>query len=299
MFMNMREQSDTEAIELDLLLEAIQRRCGYDFRQYARSLVRRRLVSRLAASNLTHFAEMIPRVLHDERFLDDVLRALSITVTEMFRDPQVYLALRRDVIPALKALKTVKIWHAGCATGEEVYSLAILLKEEGLYDRARIYATDFNADALHTAQEGIYPPKAIKKGTRNYVASGGQGGLSDYYYAQYGSAKMQEGLKANIRFSHHDLATDGTFGEMNLILCRNVLIYFDRKLKNRACTLFTQSLHPGGFLCLGTKETLDFSDVRGDFEAVAPLEKIYRHKTDAPGKTMTEGHTGLLQGATA
>ena len=291
MFDPMYKQSDTFGVDLDLLLEAIVRRCGYDFRQYSRPSLVRRLSSRLASSNLTRLSEMIPLVLHDDRFLAQVVRACSITVTEMFRDPSFYLTLRRKVLPALEALETVKIWHAGCATGEEVYSLAILLKEEGLYDRARIYATDFNADALHAAQEGIYPLMSIRKGTGNYVAAGCRSSLSDYYHAQYGSAKMQDSLKTNIRFSHHNLATDGVFGEMNLILCRNVLIYFGPTLQDRALTLFADSLHPEGFLCLGTKETLDFSSVQADFDAVAILEKIYRHKTGTACMTMTHGVT--------
>ena len=289
MFDPMYKQSDTFGVDLDLLLEAIVRRCGYDFRQYSRPSLVRRLSSRLASSNLTRLSEMIPLVLHDDRFLAQVVRACSITVTEMFRDPSFYLTLRRKVLPALEALETVKIWHAGCATGEEVYSLAILLAEEGLYDRSLIFATDFNGDALHTAQEGIYGLEAIRKGTRNYVASGGTGSLSDYYHAEYGSAKMQENLKANIRFSHHNLATDGVFGEMDLILCRNVLIYFGRALQDRVFSLFTESLHPNGFLCLGAKETLDLSDVRKGFDAVASKEKIYRKKAGAVCHATAEG----------
>ncbi len=184
--------------EIDLVLEAIRRTCGYDFRQYARASICRRLSNVQKRSNLTHCSEMIPKILHDTDFLDQVLRTLSITVTEMFRDPSFYLAFRRQVVPALSDLSSVKVWHAGCATGEEVYSMAILLKEEGLYDRARIYATDFNGAALYTAREGIYPLDAITKGTANYVAAGGQHSFSDYYHAEYESAKMQTCLKENI-----------------------------------------------------------------------------------------------------
>lgn len=283
------ERVDIETVELDLLLEAIQRTCGYDFRQYARASIRRRLTQVMAQTGLTNLAEAIPRVLHDESFLDQAVKALSITVTEVFRDPQFYLTLRQEVVPALEPLDTLKIWHAGCATGEEVYSLAILLKEEGLYDRARIYATDFNANALHTAREGIYPVEAIKKGTRNYLAAGGQGSFSDYYHNEYGSAKMGESLKENISFFHHNLATDGIFGDVDLILCRNVMIYFDRELKSRVFSLFEDTLNTGGFLCLGSKESLEFSDVRQAFDDVAPLEKIYRLRAGILCKTAGEG----------
>lgn len=278
-----------EPIELDLVLEAIQRTCGYDFRHYARPSLHRRLAGLQKQSNLTHLAEMIPRILHDSQFLNQLLRTLSITVTDMFRDPSFYLAFRREVVPVLKTRPILKVWHAGCATGEEAYSLAILLKEEGLYDRARIYATDFNANALHTAQEGIYPLEAIKKGTENYVAAGGRCSFADYYHAQYGSAKMQDCIKTNTTFSHHNLATDGPFGDMDLILCRNVLIYFERTLQRRVFSLLADSLRPDGFLCLGMRETLDFSDVREGFEVVAPRDKIYRQKAGAPGLTAAEG----------
>lgn len=223
----------------------------------------------------------------------------------MFRNPHVYLALRRDVIPALKKLETVKIWHAGCATGEEVYSLAILLKEEGLYDRTRIYATDFNNDALYIAQQGIFPFKTIRQATANYVAAGGHGSFSDYYHAEYGSVKMHDALKSRIRFSNHNLATDGAFGDMDLILCRNVLIYFDRELQDSVFSLFTESLHPEGFLCLGIKETLDLAPVRASFDEVTDDARIYRHKGVASSFQGTQSHafaggnTPLLQGIQA
>jgi len=226
---------------------------------------------------------MIPHIMHDGNFLEQVLRQLSITVTEMYRDPTFYLTLRTEVLPELQALPTLKIWHAGCATGEEVYSLAILLNEEGLYDRTRIYATDFNNNALQVAQDGIYSTESIKTGTANYISAGGRGSLSDYYHTEYGATKMQEFLKRNITFSHHNLATDGPFSDMNLILCRNVMIYFDRTLQQRVFSLFADSLYPDSFLCLGSRETLRFSDVSG-FEEVAPYDKIYRYTADNHAK---------------
>jgi chemotaxis protein methyltransferase CheR len=266
----------SEPNELDLVLEAIQQTCGYDFRHYARPSLQRRLSDLADQSNCTHLADMVPHILHDGNFLDQVLRRLSITVTQMFRDPAFYEALRTDVLPVLRNLPVIKVWHAGCATGEEVYSLAILLKEEGLYDRARIYATDFNSQAVQVAQEGIYSMDAIKTGTANYISAGGRGSLSEYYHADYGATKINETLKSNITFSHHDLATDGPFSRMDLILCRNVMIYFDQSLQQRVFSLLADSLHPEGFLCLGTRETLRYSGVCGSFEEFAEDEKIYQ-----------------------
>ncbi|MEO2048629.1 MAG: protein-glutamate O-methyltransferase CheR [Pirellulales bacterium] len=271
---------NSETKELELVLNAIQRTCRYDFRHYTRPSLHRRLTSLQTQSNLPQLADMVPWILHDANFLNQVLRTLSIAVTELFRDPSSYQTIRRKVVPTLKALPSLKIWHAGCATGEEVYSLAILLKEEGLYDRARIYATDFNNSSLHAAEKGIYSLETIRKGASNYLAAGGHGSFSDYYHAQYRSAKIQECLKENITFSHHNLVLDGSFGEMDLILCKNVMIYFDQSLKQRVYSLFSESLREGGFLCLGAKETLDFSYVRESFGRDVEEEKIYRKKVD-------------------
>ena len=282
-----------EDIEIDLLLDAVLQRYGYDFRNYARESLKRRLAHRLSLSALTHLSEMIPKILHDKAFFDAVLLDFSVTVTEMFRDPHVYLAIRKKVVPVLKTYPFVKIWHAGCATGEEAYSMAILLKEEGLYDRAHIYATDYNNRSLYTAQEGIYPLDGIKTHTANYAAAGGRSCLSDYYCARYGSVKMLESLKQNITFSYHNLVTDGVFGEMNLIVCRNVLIYFDSVLKSRVLSLFCDSLYPLGFLCLGAKETLDCSDLRDRFEEVEGKAKIYQGKPGVPQSTVLGG--GVVQ----
>jgi len=267
---------EIEKLEIELLLEAILRRHGYDFRHYAHASLKRRMKHLMANHGLTHISEILPRALHDEAFFDAFLKDMSIVVTEMFRDPKVFLTLRQKVVPLLKTYPIFKVWHAGCATGEEVYTLAILLTEEDLYDRAQIYATDYNVHSLEIAGKGIYPVDKIKQYTENHHKAGGKVPFSDYYYAQYGSAKMQESLKAKIIFSHHNLVSDSVFGEMNLIMCRNVLIYFDRELQNRVLNLFYQSLEPLGILCLGTKETLAFSDVADKFEIVAKDEKIYR-----------------------
>jgi len=267
---------EIEKLEIELLLEAVYSRHGYDFRHYAPASLKRRIKHLMAISGLHHVSEMLPRILHDELFFDAFLKDMSIVVTEMFRDPKVFLALREKIVPILKTYPIFKVWHAGCATGEEVYAIAILLTEEGLYGRAQIYATDYNVRSLEIASKGIYPVDKIKQYTENHHKAGGKVPFSDYYYAQYGSAKLQESLKEKIVFSHHNLVSDGVFGEMNLIICRNVLIYFDRELQNRVLNLFYQSLEPLGILCLGTKETLAFSDVANKFEIVSKDEKIYR-----------------------
>jgi chemotaxis protein methyltransferase CheR len=266
----------SETIEIDLLLEAIYRRYGYDFRNYARSSLMRRLEYIRQKSGVARISDMIAKVLYDEEFVNKLLLDISVTVTEMFRDPEFFSELRHKVIPLLKTYPFVKIWHAGCATGEEVYSMAILLQEEGFYDRVQIYATDMNEASLQTAQEGIYPLENMRLFTTNYLKSGGRASFSDYYYAKYKMAKMDEKLNRNIVFTNHNLVTDSTFGEMHLIVCRNVLIYFDRTLQNKVFSLFHESLNHRGFLCLGSKESLEFSEIRQCYEAVSPKWKIFR-----------------------
>ncbi len=268
--------ANVEQPETEVLLDTIFRRWGYDFRHYARSSLNRRLKHRLRMSKMAHLSDMLPRIIHDEEFFELLLRDLSVTVTEMFRDPEFYVSLRKDVIPVLKTYPFIKIWHAGCATGEEVYSMAILLKEEGLLHRAKIYATDYNNRSLEIAREGVYPLDHIQKFTANYNASGGTACFSDYYTAKYNAAKLGESLKHNITFANHNLVTDRAFGEMQLIVCRNVLIYFDNELQNHVLSLFSDSLSHRGFLCLGTKETIDFTSVRDDFETVSKKSRIFR-----------------------
>jgi chemotaxis protein methyltransferase CheR len=267
---------DIERIEMEILLEGIFRRWGYDFRQYAPASLKRRLKFRLGKSGLNHLSEMLPELIHNEEFFNLLLKDLSVTVTEMFRDPRFYATLREQVVPVLRTYPFIKIWHAGCATGEEVYSMAILLKEEGLYDRAQLYATDYNNQSLEIARRGMYPLDNIRAYTANYNASAGKGSFSDYYHAKYGSAKMNEALKKNITFAHHNLVTDGAFGEMNLIVCRNVMIYFDKTLQDRVLSLFRDSLCHRGYLGLGTKETIQFSAVRDQFETVAAKDRVFR-----------------------
>jgi chemotaxis protein methyltransferase CheR len=271
-------EKETEKIEVTLLLEAIFQKYGYDFRNYARSSLMRRLEFIRNKSGYRYLSEMIPKLLYDEAFINQLLLDMSVTVTEMFRDPDFFNELRAKVIPLLKTYPFVKIWHAGCATGEEVYSMAILLKEEGFYDRVQIYATDMNQESLQIAEEGIYPIESIRKFTSNYNKSGGTGSFSDYYFAKYQMAKMNDELKRNIVFTNHNLVTDQTFGEMHLIICRNVLIYFNRDLQNRVLHLFDQSLVHRGFLCLGSKESLEFTEIVGDYENVSAKWRIFQQK---------------------
>ena len=268
--------SELERLEIDLLLETVFRRYGYDFRGYARASIDRRVRQLLSSSGCTTVAELIPKVLNDAEFFSRLVRYFSIPVTEMFRDPAVYRAVREKVVPLLRTWPHFKIWHAGCATGEEVYSLAMLLKEEGLYERATIYATDFNEEALDLAREGIYPIEKIKAATRNYQLAGGKGSLSDYYHAAYDAARMDPALRERVVFSVHNLATDSVFGEIHLVLCRNVLIYFGRELQNRALWLLTESLVHGGYLCLGTKENLQFTEVHAHFSTLDHAARLYK-----------------------
>ncbi len=267
---------DTENIEIQLLLEAVHLKYGYDFRDYARASVKRRVMHRKNLAGIATLAEMQHRILYDIEFFERLLLDLSINVTEMFRDPSFYAALRKDVIPILKTYPFIKVWHAGCSTGEEAYSMAILLKEEGLYDRTQIYATDFNDMVLQKAREGIYSIEHIKDYTLNYQRAGGKTSFVEYYTAHHNSIILDRSLKKNMVFANHNLETDGVFGEMHLILCRNVLIYFNKTLQSRVIKLFHESLCRLGILCLGSKETLRFSDHAQAFEDVVSDEKIYR-----------------------
>ena len=273
--------SENERIEIELLLEAIYRRYGYDFRSYARASIERRTRQFLSSTGCTTVSQMIPLVMHDEEFFSRLARYYSISVTEMFRDPFVYRSVRENIIPILRTWPHFKVWHAGCATGEEVYSLAIVLKEENIYERATIYATDFNDEALEKSREGVYSIEKVQEATRNYQQAGGKEPFSEYYHARYGAAVMDGALKKRITFSLHNLVSDHVFGEMHVVFCRNVLIYFNRELQNRALGLFTESLVHGGFLCLGTKEDLQFTSESEHYDIVDAKAKIYRKKVTA------------------
>lgn len=268
-------------IEITLLLEAIFQKYGYDFRQYAEAHIKRRIMNRMLLSGLKDIREVQFRVLHDELFASQLLLDLSITVTEMFRDPDFYKTLREKVIPVLKTYSFIKIWHAGCSTGEEVYSMAIVLKEEDLYDRVTIYATDFNQQALNRAKEGIYSNEAIKEYTVNYQMSGGKEPFSDYYTSGYNIVIMKQALKKNIVWANHNLVTDSVFAEVHMILCRNVLIYFNKELQSKVHRLFFDSLVNGGILCLGAKESLRFSNFSDSYTEIEKKQRIFKKKYGA------------------
>lgn len=265
-------------LEIQLLLEAIKQVYGYDFSGYNPAHVRRRILHRVQTLGLKSISELQHKLLHEEHFVEVLLGDLSINVTEMFRDPGFYRSMRNEVIPVLKTYPYIKVWHAGCSTGEEVYSFAILLYEEGLLDRAQIYATDFNPVVLETARRGIYPVSRIKEYTQNYQASGGNFSFSDYYIARYDSVFMDQNLRKNIVFAEHNLVTDNVFAEVHVIICRNVLIYFTKPLQNRVLKLFTESLVKGGYLGLGAKENIMFTEVADAYTAIDPTEKIYKKK---------------------
>lgn len=273
------EKEEIESIELDLLVEAIYRRYGHDFRGYSKSHILRRVKQLAAREDDGCLSGMIPKLLYDETMFERLLRELSVTVTQMFRDPFVFQRLRKVVIPFLRTFPFIRAWVAGCATGEEAYSLAVLLKEEGLYDRATIFGTDLNDEALDKAREGVYPLEPFRTYNENYLAAGGTGSFSEYYHARYDSALMAPHLKANLVFANHNLVTDWVFGEMHLIFCRNVLIYFNAELQNHVLGLFTQSLARGGFLCLGTSEDILFSDVRELYRSVDDSARIFQLKS--------------------
>ncbi len=273
---NSDEMDNTQDIELQLLLQAVFMKYGYDFRNYSKAHLKRRVLQRLKLSDLETISELQNRVLWDEDFYQTFLRDLSINVTEMFRDPEFYADFRKKVVPDLHTYAHIKIWQAGCSTGEEVYSLAILLQEENLLEKTRIYATDFNKHVLEKAKQGIYPKKEMDLYSKNYMDSGGKAKLSDYYISKYGSVKFDQSLSKNIVFADHNLVTDGVFAEVNLVFCRNVLIYFNKTLQDHVLKLFFDSLAKRGFLCLGSKENLKFTALENEFAMVGKQSKIFK-----------------------
>ena len=269
---------ENQDIEIRLLIQAIYEKYGYDFRNYSQAHVKRRVINRLNLSGMGTISDMIHEVLINHKFVDLLLMDLSINVTEMFRDPSFYRAIREQVVPVLKTYPFIKIWHAGCSSGEEVYSMAILLREEGIYNRTQIYATDFNPVIIKQAREGIYPINRMKEFTLNYQKAGGKSAFSDYYTANYESAKVLDSFKKNIVFATHNLVTDSVFAEVHMVVCRNVLIYFDRQLQDKVIGLFSDSLTGGGVLCLGSKESMQFSGFNHNFETLVKNERIYIKK---------------------
>lgn len=269
-------EHDIEDVEIRLFIEALALRHGYDFRHYAKASIKRRVKALARAVGCPDVGRMIPMLLREDGFLPRALSQLSVPVTEMFRDPHVFLALRREVLPLLDSYPRINIWQAGCASGEETVSLAILLKEEGLLHKTQIYATDINDTALAKAEEGIYPAAVIAAGERNYRKAGGAGTFGDYFHTAYEFSRVAPEIRERIVFAHHNLVGDGVFCEVNMVLCRNVLIYFDRALQGKVLSLFNESLGRGGFLCLGTQETLQFVDVASQFSAIDPECRIFK-----------------------
>lgn len=267
---------DLEAIEVKLLLEGVYLHYGYDFREYAPASLKRRLRDFARSEGLSTLSQLQDQILHDPACFERFIVALTVNVTAMFRDPSFYLTFREKVVPLLRTYPFIRIWHAGCSTGEEVYSMAILLKEEGIYDRCRIYATDLNESVLKRAKDGIFPLQFMQGYISNYLKAGGKGSLSEYYTANYDNAIFRSSLKENMVFSQHNLVTDSSFNEFNVILCRNVLIYFNQVLQNRVHNLLYESLGLFGVLGLGHKETLSYSPHEQRYEPMEGGEKLYR-----------------------
>jgi chemotaxis protein methyltransferase CheR len=271
----MPEREAVEALERRLILEALHGRYGYDFRRYEQDSIGRRLAAAAAKVGARNLGELQHRLLHEPETFRQVLDFLTVRVTEMFRDPPFYRALRERVIPALRSYPQLKIWHAGCATGEEVYATTVLLTESGLYDRAQIYATDVSHTAVEEAREGMYREGAFSGFIDNYRASGGEQDLERYFARAYGGIAVLPALKKNVHFFQHDLVSDYSLGQMQLIFCRNVLIYFGQELRERAYSLFADGLGRGGFLCLGASEALPAAE-RPHYQDVAEGVQIYR-----------------------
>ena len=268
--------SDVERIELELLLEAIHRRYSLDFRSYAPGSLERRLARRMGAEGLGTLSALQERVLREPACMERLLLDLSINVTAMFRDPGFFASLRTTVVPMLRTYPFVRIWSAGCATGEEVYSLAILLEEEGLYERTRIYATDINEHVLGSARGGVFPLEKMRHYTDNYIRAGGTRAFSDYYTAGHEGARFDEALMRNVVFARHNLVSDGSFNEFNVVLCRNVMIYFDKALQAHVHRLVYDSLPSFGVLALGRRESIRFSPCEQRYEPIDGPEKLYR-----------------------
>ena len=270
---------ELERLELDLLLEAIHRRYGYDFRGYARASLRRRLWRRVDLEGLGSLSALQERVLHDPQVMERLLGDLSINVTEMFRDPGCHAALRDEVLPLLRTNPFIRIWIAGCSSGEEVVSVAIMLREQELLDRSLIYATDIDAEILTRARTGTFALDRIQGYTRNYLAAGGTGEFSSYYTVDRGRAVFDPSLLSDVVFAQHNLASDRSFNEFHLVICRNVLIYFGRELQDRVLELFDGSLARRGVLALGRKETLRGTAIEDRYEPLVEAERIYRRRT--------------------
>lgn len=262
--------------ELEMLLEELFRACGYDFTSYAKASIKRRVNRLMVIDRHPSFAELFYRLKHSPEYLKHVVEQLTVNVTDMFRDPAVFKMMREDIIPQLASYPVIRIWHAGCATGEEVYSMAILLAEANLLHKCLIYATDINPSVIINIQKGIFPLSAMKQYSENYIQTGGKKDFSEYYTAKYNWAKFDDSLRIKMIAATHNLVSDRSFNEFQVIFCRNVLIYFDKELQDKVLTLFDESLENRGFLILGSKENLIFSPIAKKYKAVANKEKIWR-----------------------
>ena len=262
--------------QIDILLNEIFNRYGYDFRDYAKASITRRINNFITKEKIENLDELTRKIIDSGEVFQNLFYNLLVTVTEMFRDPGVYKLLREKVIPYLNTYPNIKIWVAGCATGLEAYSIAILLYEAGVYEKTRIYASDINEHSLQIARDGIYSNDDIKISTANYLKSGGLSSLSDYYHTRYNESIFSKKLKKNITFIKHSLVQNRPFNSFNFIMCRNVLIYFTKDLQTRVIDLFSSCLVPNGFLCLGTKESIDFIDRKKYFKALDEKLKVYK-----------------------
>jgi chemotaxis protein methyltransferase CheR len=270
------DRDELEAIEISLLVEAVYRRYGFDFRNYAPASLKRRLQRRADLEGVATLSALQERLLRDPDVMERLLLDLSISVTAMYRDPGFYAAFREKVVPLLRTYPFVRIWNAGCSTGEEIYALAILLREEGIYDKTRIYATDFNQGVLERAKAGVFPLDRMRDYTQNYLRAGGRRSFSEYYVARYDGAQFDRSLAENVVFGQHNLVSDRSFNEFQVILCRNVMIYFDRSLQERVHELFYESLVTFGVLGLGRKESARFTPFEDRYEALDAEERLYR-----------------------
>jgi chemotaxis protein methyltransferase CheR len=274
-----KQDDELERLEISLLVEGVYQHYGCDFRNYAYASLRRRVWNVVQSEHLGTVSGLLERILHDAACMERFLAQLTVNVTAMFRDPTFYVAFREQVVPLLRAFPFIRIWHAGCSTGEEVYSMAILLEEEDLYRRSRIYATDLNEIALKKARDGIFSLDCMKEYAQNYALAGGKETLSDYYTtADYDHAIFNQALRKNVVFSHHNLATDSSFNEFNVVLCRNVMIYFNPTLQTRVHGLLYESLRRRGILVLGNKESLKGTGHEAYYEELDGRERIYRRR---------------------
>lgn len=272
----MRNNEELEKLEIDLLLQGLYSWYGYDYRNYAYNSVRRRIWHRVHAEKLSSITGLLEKVLHDPECLKRLIADFSINVTEMFRDPLFFLSFREQIVPLLRTYPSIRIWHAGCSTGEEVYSMAILLYEEGLYEKTKIYATDINSEVLKIAKSGIFPLENMRKYTNNYMLAGGKKAFSDYYIVKNNGVQFDTKLSKNIIFAQHNLVTDQSFNEFHVILCRNVLIYFNKALQKKVHQLFYESLGMFGVLGLGDKETISYTEKEDCYEELVCGQKLYK-----------------------